>query len=97
MPKPLEPMVQEAPNAVRPFDDRARAQMKEWIDQWKRAGPILEARRVAELRALSEAEAARIAVELVWPMGTLGDRRGGDDATGLMAMKDALSKLAMRR
>lgn len=95
MPKPLEPVVHEAPQE-RPFDDKARAQMKEWVDNWKRVGPILEAERVAELRGLSETESARIAVELVWPMGTLGDHRGGDDAAGLMPMKDALLKLGAR-
>ena len=81
------------PPSVPPFDDEARAGMKRWVDEWRRVGPLLEARRVAELRRLSEEEAARIAVELLWPMARIGE---GDAGEGLTAMRDALRRLASR-
>ena len=56
-----------------------------------RVGPLLEARRVVQLRALTEAEAARIAVEILWPMTSVGH---GDAGDGLAPMRDALRKLA---
>ena len=83
------------PSAPPVIDPVTRAQLGQWLATWQRMGPILEAERTAELQALTEVEAARIAVELVWPMGTLGDHRGGDDAEGLVAIKDALRALAV--
>ena len=79
--------------AVRPFDAEARAKTTEWLDNWARIGPLLEARRVAELRQLTDAESAWIAVELLWPMVLPGP---GDDGTGLRAMHDVLRRLAGR-
>jgi hypothetical protein len=84
-----------APDAL-PLDAEGRAQMKRWLETWKRLGPILDAERVEGLRRLDDAESARIARDLVWPMGTLGDYRGGDDAAGIEPMKDALRKLGPR-
>ena len=83
--------------AAQPVDAKARAQMKQWLDNWQRVGPILEAERLDQLRRLDDEESARIARDLVWPMGTLGDDRGGDDASGLVPMKDALRQLGTRR
>ena len=60
----------------RPFAAEARAQTAEWLARRARIGPLLEARRVSELRALSEVESARVAVELLWPMVPPGH---GDD------------------
>ena len=79
------------------IDAETRRQMKQWLDQWKRAGPILEGERLERLRQLDDAESARIACDLVWPMGTLGDHRSGDDAAGLEPMKAALGKLGPHR
>jgi hypothetical protein len=75
------------------FDAIARAGTAEWLDGWARMGPLLEARRVAELRQLTGAEAARIAVELLWPMVTPGP---GDDGAGLGPMQEVLRRLAER-
>ena len=77
----------------RPFDAEARAQTAEWLARWARMGPILEARRVSELRARSEAESARVAVELLWPMVPPGH---GDDGEGFRALHDVLRRLAER-
>lgn len=71
--------------------------MKQWIDNWRRVSPLLEAERLEALRGLDEAESARIARDLVWPMGTPGSDRGGDDGAGLVPMKDALRQLGARR
>ena len=79
--------------SVRPFDAQARAETMEWLASWARMGPLLEARRVAELRQLTGAESARIAVELLWPMVPPGP---GDDGAGLRAMHDVLRRLAGR-
>jgi len=76
-----------------PFDAEARAQTAEWLNAWTRIGPLLEARRVSELRQLTEAESARIAVELLWPMVPAGS---GDDGEGLRTLHDVLRRLAER-
>lgn len=76
-----------------PFDAEARAQTAEWLKAWTRIGPLLEARRVSELRQLTEAESARIAVELLWPMVPDGS---GDAGEGLRAIHDVLRRLAER-
>ena len=80
-------------SSVPPFDAEARAGPAEWLESWARTGPLLEARRVAELRQLTGAESARIAVELLWPMVPPGP---GDDGAGLRAMHDVLRRLAER-
>lgn len=80
-------------SSQRPFDAEARAQTAEWLAGWARMGPILEARRVSELRELSEAESARIAVELLWPMVPPSH---GDDGEGLRPLQDVLRRLAER-
>jgi hypothetical protein len=84
-----------APDAS-PLDAEGLAQMKRWLEHWTRLGPLLEAERIEGLRRLDDVEAARIARDLVWPMATLGDHRGGDDAAGIEPMKDALRKLGRR-
>jgi hypothetical protein len=80
-------------SAMRPFDAQARAETAQWLDQWARTGPLLEARRVAELRQLTSADAARIAVELLWPIVPPGP---GDDGAGLEPMNRLLRRLAER-
>jgi hypothetical protein len=79
------------------LDAETRAQMKRWLETWRRVGPMLDADRLERLRRLDEAEAARIACDLVWPMGTLEPDRGGDDAAGLVPMKEALRKIGPPR
>lgn len=79
---------------VRSFDAEARAETEEWLKGWARVGPILEARRVSELRQLTDAESARIAVDLLWPMVPPGP---GDDGEGLRQMPGVLARLEERR
>ena len=77
----------------RPFDAEARAEMAEWLRHWARMGPLLEARRVSELRQLTGVESARLAVEVLWPMVPPGP---GDNGEGLRALHDVLRRLAGR-
>ena len=79
------------------IDTETRARMKQWLDNWRSVSPLLEAELLEELRRLDDAESARIARDLVWPMGTLGSDRGGDDGAGLVPMKDALQQIGPRR
>ena len=46
------------------LDAAGRAAMKQWLDNWKRVGPILEQERWDRVRALSDADAARDALML---------------------------------
>ena len=80
-------------SSERPYDAEARAQTAEWLATWARMGPVLEARRVTELRELTEVESARIAVELLWPMVPPSP---GDYGEGLRALHDVLRRLAER-
>jgi hypothetical protein len=77
-------------------DSEVRRQLEQWLDDWSRVGPALDAERTAELRAMTDAEAARIAVEIVWPMGALGEHRGGDDGEGLEVIGRLQRELAVR-
>ena len=81
------------PAEARRFTEAERELTRRWLNQWKTAGPALEAERVARLRELDESEAARIAVELLWPMAPPG---GGDGGAGLLPMSEALRRLADR-
>jgi hypothetical protein len=78
---------------MRPFDAHARSETARWLENWARVGPHLEARRVAELRQLTDVESARIAVEWLWPMVSPGH---GDDGEGLLALRDVLRRLPAR-
>lgn len=46
------------------LDAEGRAQAKRWLENWKRAGPLLEEERWNCVRALSDADAARDALRL---------------------------------
>ena len=40
--------------------ETARAQMKQWLENWSRVGPILDAERWERLRALTTEEAQEV-------------------------------------
>jgi hypothetical protein len=46
------------------FDADVRAQMKHWLDTWKRVGPLLEQERWDRVVALTDAEAQQAAIRL---------------------------------
>lgn len=47
-----------------PLDAEGRAQMKRWLEDWKRVGPVLEQERWDRIAALTDAEAQEAAVRL---------------------------------
>lgn len=66
---------------VRLLDAQGRAQMRRWLSNWERLGPILEQERWDRIVALTDAEAQQAAVRLFelwqpdWP---------ADDGEGLL-------------
>jgi hypothetical protein len=49
---------------VDPADAEVRAQMKQWIEQWRRVGPLLEQERWDRLAAMTDEEAREAAVQV---------------------------------
>ena len=62
----------------RPLTDEERAQMRRWLEMWRKTGPVLEEERIHRMQALTELEAARIACDL-WLLARPG---GGDVPKG---------------
>ena len=52
-----------------------RAQTKRWLENWKRVGPLLDAERWAGLRAMTDGQRARAALDLLslWQADVPGD------------------------
>ena len=48
-----------SPTTRSELDAESRAQMKQWLDNWKVVGPILEAERWSRLAAMTDEEAQR--------------------------------------
>ena len=63
--------------------DEERALTRRWLEHWQKVGPILEAERMAGLRARTDTDGARAALDL-WRLARPG---GGDDAAGLLSIK----------
>jgi len=68
------------PSASSPTTDsdleaESRAQMKQWLDNWKVVGPILEAERWARLAAMTDEEAQRASLLVLelWQPDWYGD------------------------
>jgi hypothetical protein len=58
-----------------PTNHDIRVAMKEWVENWKRVGPILEAERWDRLRTMTDAEAqqaSQLVLEL-WQSDWRGD------------------------
>jgi hypothetical protein len=56
-------------------DANIRAEMKRWLENWKRTGPILEAEGWARLEALTDATAQQVSTDLLelWQPDWRGD------------------------
>lgn len=78
-----------SPSGGPPLSAEERSQMRQWLDNWRVTGPVLEQERVARIRALSDADAARMALDL-WEFAR---PEGGDDGEGILPMRRALQKL----
>ena len=62
--------------------EEERAQMRQWLRNWEITGPMLEAERATRLAALTDAEAACLALDL-WRFAR---PFSGDDAEGLRTL-----------
>jgi hypothetical protein len=62
-------------------DADVRAQMKRWLDNWARTGPILERDRWARLAAMTDAEAQQVTADV---LGLWQPDWHGDDGEGLL-------------
>lgn len=58
-----------------PSDPEVRAQHKQWLENWRRVGPILEAERWERLAAMAPEDAQRVTGDLLdlWRPGMTGD------------------------
>ncbi len=74
---------------LRALDEHEREQMRQWLANWQVAGPLLEQERTERVRALTDADAARMALDL-WEFAR---PNAGDDGEGLLPMTRALQKL----
>ncbi|MBA3638090.1 MAG: hypothetical protein M3541_22785 [Acidobacteriota bacterium] len=72
--------------------DQEREQMRQWLATWQRAGPLLDQERAQRVRALTDTDAARMALDL-WGFAQPGR---GDDGEGILPMARALQKLGDR-
>lgn len=77
---------------LRALNEDERTQMRQWLENWKAAGPLLEQQRLTRLQLLSDAEAARMALDL-WQFARPD---AGDKGEGLRRMAQALQKLGPR-
>ena len=66
-----------------PLTPEERAGLKQWLENWRIAGPVLEAERAARVAALTDQEASRMALDL-WRLAIPGR---GDQAAGLLELK----------
>ena len=67
-----------------------------WVENWRKAGPLLEAVRAKELRALTPERAlfyAEALFSIPWPEDVLARRR---THSGLLDQQDLLRRLRVR-
>lgn len=76
----------------RPLSEHERAQMRQWLETWKQASPLLEEERAARTRTLSDADAVAAALDL-WHFARPD---AGDNGEGLLLFSRALQKLGTR-
>ena len=64
-----------------------QTQMRQWLENWRIAGPLLEAERASRVAALTDDQAVPMALDL-WRLAIPGR---GDDAEGLVLLKRLLA------
>lgn len=77
---------------LRVLDEHERGQMRQWLANWQVAGPLLEQERTERVRALTDADAARMALDL-WQFARADS---GDNGEGILLVTQTLQKLANR-
>lgn len=70
--------------------DEARRQLRQWIERWETAGPLLDEERWARLAAASEAELLRQAFSL---LAFCAPGQPGDDGDGLVRQQRVLTRM----
>jgi hypothetical protein len=75
------------------MDGIRREQMRRWIENWKRVGPVLEEERWTRLRSLSDDEARQAVTDVLalWQPGWLGD-----DGEGLLRHQQVFDRARRR-
>jgi hypothetical protein len=60
---------------MRPLTDDERDQMRQWLENWRRVGPLLEDERWNRVAALTDDEAWAQSQSLLqmWELGMIGD------------------------
>lgn len=83
-----------ASSRPRPLTDAERAQMRQWLDTWRQAGPMLDEERWQRVRALSDDEAWEETQNLfaMWHAGMTGDA-----GEGLRLQQDVFARARFRR
>ena len=77
-----------------PLTADERAQMKRWLDNWARVGPVLEEERWERLRRMTDEE-TRIAARQVWELWQPGWT--GDDGEGLLLQQRVFARARRKR
>lgn len=67
-----------------PISDAEREQMRQWVEQWRYAGPILDDFKTRELRAMTEEEARASAEGLLAMMPSPHDWTAEPEGSGLV-------------
>ena len=76
------------------LDVDTRAAMKRWVENWKRAGPLLDAERWRRLRAMRTGQRARMTLDL---LSLWQPDRPGDDADALIRVQRAFALWRKKR
>lgn len=82
------------PDHHHPLPPDERAQMKKWLDNWARVGPILDEERWQRLLAMSPEE-AQIATRQVWELWR--PEWPTDEGEGLLLQQRVFARARRRR
>ena len=82
-----------APSVTRSFGAREKAEMREFVERWKRAGALLDADRWQRLRRATDAELNRKAWDVLglWQVGL-----AADDGDAIRIQQRVFARLAAR-
>lgn len=71
-----------------PADADTRAATKQWLENWKHVGPLLDAERWTRLEAMTAGQRADMTLDL---LSLWQPDRPGDDADGLIRVQRAFA------
>ena len=82
------------PAGARRFTEAERELTRRWLNQWKTAGPALEAERVARLHAMNDKQRARMTLDL---LSLWRSDLPGDDGDALVRVQRAFASWRKKR